>query len=237
MGSYFSCLRRESLDLKYDIQKIKNQFPIINDVYTFTSYINFCKNNDHSKYIKEHLILKNYINTNNDTLTLTTTPFNVFARFASKTTKNNTDQSMITDQNNWMVCNNLVINDLNWYNSDYKAASMAGPDRFGKQGHVFITTKNMHWSMFNVTSIALQKDGLSFLEELKIVAEKYTKARGWVNSGYYFHCFPHNSVNSLHLHVINLDTVGFNYYENGYKNMPLDDVITSLKTIINCQHL
>jgi hypothetical protein len=179
------------------------------------------------KTIKMQLEELKYVE--NDVLTITVNPLNIFARYGSETLWNKVDQSLIVDKKHWMLCYNRIENDLNWYNPNFSAASMAGPGEDGLPGHVFITTKMMCWKYFNVTTIALDKrKGLTFLKSLKFVAEEYTKGRGWKNAGYFFHCYPHNSVNSLHLHVINLDTIGFNYFKNAHKNLSLDDIIETL---------
>jgi hypothetical protein len=229
MGQCFSCNSVDITQEIYDETLVKELFPILNDVDTFSSYIRYAKDNNHVKKIKNLLIEKGFVE--NDKLTISTKPFNVFARFGSETVNNPVSQSLIFDQRYWMVCHNLYENDLNWYNPNFPSASMAGPDKDGNPGHVFITTKLLNWKNFNVTTIALEVNGLNFLNSLKEVAVRYSKGRGWKNTGYYFHCFPYNSVNSLHLHVINLDNVGFNFVENNYKNITIDDVINAVEIV------
>jgi hypothetical protein len=75
---------------------------------------------------------------------------------------------------------------MNWNNENNKSASMCGPDEYGP-GHVFITTKDLNWKYFNITTIVLSKN-VDFLLKLKTVANEYVKQRGWTKAGLYFHC-------------------------------------------------
>ena len=97
---------------------------------------------------------------------------------------------------------------------------------------VFITTKDLNWKNFNIVTIVLYKK-IDFLLKLKEVANEYVKQRGWEKAGFYFHCFPHNSVNSLHLHVVNEDAkyIGHMHEEFKYKNLPLDVAIKVAKSL------
>ena len=46
--------------------------------------------------------------------------------------------------------------------------------------------------------------------------------------GLYFHCYPHCSVNSLHLHIVDLSEVGPTYEALSYKNLSMDMVLKAL---------
>ena len=46
--------------------------------------------------------------------------------------------------------------------------------------------------------------------------------------GLFFHCYPHCSVNSLHLHIVDLSEVGPTYAACSHKNLPMDMVLTAL---------
>ena len=46
--------------------------------------------------------------------------------------------------------------------------------------------------------------------------------------GLFFNCYPHCSVNSLHLHIVDLSEVGPTYYACSHKNLPMDMVLTAL---------
>ena len=49
-----------------------------------------------------------------------------------------------------------------------------------------------------------------------------------VDIGLYFHCYPHCSVNSLHLHIVDLSEVGPTYEALSYKNLSMDMVLKAL---------
>lgn len=219
---------------EYSIENVKKNFLIVNDEKTFRRYIDHAIKHNHMKHIKNYLADKGYIRTecdciNSKTKTVLTTgenPFNVFARYANYEMKNPVDQIILKGyMKNWMVCHNRPENDMKWNDVNNKAVSMCGPDEKGP-GHVFITTKDIDWKNFNILTIVLSKN-VEFLLELKEVAMHYVKQRGWKKAGMYFHCFPHNSVNSLHLHIVNEEEeyLGHMYRELQYKNLPLDVAI------------
>jgi len=220
---------------------MRKWFPVVNDEQTFKAYIEYAMKNDHKRQInnllkKDGFIEKDVNNcltaTSQERLTTGLKPFNVFARYASGEMDNPVDQSIIQDYSkDWMLCYNRPENDENWDDATNKAVSMSGPDENGP-GHVFITTKNLDSRLFNIATIVLTKN-VKFLLELKDVASHYAKKRGWEKAGFYFHCFPHNSVNSLHLHVCNEDEqyIGHMHKECQYKNLPLDAAIAVAQDI------
>lgn len=53
--------------------------------------------------------------------------------------------------------------------------------------------------------------------------------RGGQIIGLFFHVYGHNSVNSLHLHIVDLDAVGPSYHKMTYKNCSIDAVLEVLK--------
>lgn len=218
----------------YSIDDMKKEFLIVNDEKTFRRYIDHAIKHNHMKQIKNYLATNGYIKTECDcvngesktTLTTGEKPFNAFARYASYEMKNQVDQTIIMDyMKDWMVCHNRPDNDMNWNDVNNKSASMCGSDEKGP-GHVFITTKDLDWKNFNILTIVLSKN-VEFLLKLKEVADEYVEQRGWKKAGMYFHCFPHNSVNSLHLHIVNEDEkyIGHMHSECKYKNLPLDVVV------------
>lgn len=213
----------------YNIQEMKKSFPVINNYETLKEYIKYAKENNHNKSIYKYLYENEFINMDccsedYGNLTSTMKPFNVFARYASGKMINDAPQLITKEmQEEWMICYNKKENDDNWNNTSYKNASMCGPDHNGP-GHVFLTTKKMNWKYFNISTIILNKEH-EFLEKMKEIAEYYVKQRGWENYGLYFHCFPHNSVNSLHLHICNLEKKGHIFHELEYKNLKIDDAL------------
>ena len=218
----------------YSIEDVKKNFLIVNDEKTFRRYVDHAIKHNHMKQVKNYLASNGYIRTERDcvsgeTKTVLTTgekPFNAFARYASYEMKNPVDQIILKGHmKKWMVCHNRPDNDMKWNDVNNKSASMCGSDEKGP-GHVFITTKDLDWKNFNILTIVLSKN-VEFLLELKEVATHYIKQRGWEKAGMYFHCFPHNSVNSLHLHIVNEEEkyIGHMHGKCKYKNLPLDAAI------------
>ena len=73
------------------------------------------------------------------------------------------------------------------------------------------------------------KSGWSLRE--KNVFQKETNQHGveLADIGLYFHCYPHCSVNSLHLHIVDLSKTGPTYEACRFKNLSMDMVLTALE--------
>ena len=207
------------------INQVEKKFPEINNEKNFKAYCELCE----MYILKEYLKNRNFI-TDEDMLRIEGGPFNFFAMVANGKIPNVVDQSIIGDYSkDWMICHNKPENDENWNNEEFPAGSMAEADENGP-GHVFITTKRLHMKYFNILAIALDGN-VELLKEMKKVAMRYAKKRNWSNPGFYFHCFPYNSVQSLHLHVVNLDRTGINYENYKYKNLSIEDAITAIEKL------
>ena len=50
--------------------------------------------------------------------------------------------------------------------------------------------------------------------------------------GLFFHVYPHNSVQSFHLHIVDLDVTGPTHEAMKYKNMPAEDVLAVLRAAL-----
>lgn len=156
-------------------------------------------------------------------LTTNEKPFNVFARLANGTMENKVDQSPLGEyRDEFMICHNVEKNDVGWNDVDCVSGSMAGPDENGP-GHVFITTKNLHWKYFNIKSIIHFKEW-EFLDRLHKAAIKYCQFRKWKNVELFFHEFPDNSVNSLHLHILNKDNLGVHYHKHEHRSKHMEEI-------------
>ena len=224
MGSSASCVKCPPT---YDPTQVKKLFPVINDAKTLKEYIEYAKKNNHYELIKEKFVKDNVISVN-DVLTTGDKPFNIFARIVSGDTKHDVDQSLLGEYSErFVVCHNRPANDENWNNRDFPSGSMAGPDDSGP-GHVFITTKNLKYHRFNILPIILEND-VQYVSDLLLAAIKYTVNRNWTKPGFYFHCYPHNSVQSLHLHVLNMDNVGPWFKAQEYKNLNIYDVLSVME--------
>jgi len=104
-----------------------------------------------------------------------------------------------------------------------------------------LTTKDPKWQWFNALVLGLVEDTdgspLESLEKAlaevrlwKEAAMRYTKEMSWDGPiGLYFHSYPYNSVNSLHLHIVDLSTVGPTFEKLQFKNLSIDDVLEVLE--------
>ena len=174
-------------------------------------------------------------------LTTGTKPFNVFARVASGAMsqpgmeKENIALGAFGER--FVVASNRPENDEHWESSD---PEWIGKASMGKR-HRFLTTRDLSWQYFNVLSFGLDGDlsslrsSIEFLEAMQDAAIAFASATpGWSADperlGLYFHCYPHNSVNSLHMHMVDLGCVGPTFEHFEYKNLPLADVLAVLKS-------
>jgi len=105
----------------------------------------------------------------------------------------------------------------------------------------------LHWRWFNVLVFGMidpdgtvldpihhSLDAATEVEDMKKAALTYVDnaryCEGWShNIGLFYHVYGHNSVNSLHLHVVDLDDVGPGFYKMEHKNCPIDVVIQVLR--------
>lgn len=165
---------------------------------------------------------------------------NVFARYAvGEMTQPGMDaeQALLGEyEGRFMVCSNKPVCDAHWDSND--------PDWVGKASmsrrHRFLTTRDIHWQWFNalVFGLVAPEDGGTTLmqasaevEAMKSAAIEYCAAAGgWsTNIGLYVHVFGHNSVNSLHVHILDMDELGPSFEHFSYKNCPLDAVLKVMR--------
>lgn len=206
-----------------DIHKLRENILCQNicDTSSFRIIRDFFKHQEHLLY--KYLVENKYIK--DDMLTTGIQPFNYFARIGSGK-PNFAQQHGVNESGEFVVCNKNEKDCEQWDNPKYRSGAMAGSDENGP-GHVFITTTNLYWKYFNILTIT----DVDFLKRMKDAALQYVNARGWTNYGFFFHCLPCNSVQSLHLHVVNLDRVGPHYYNRIYKNLPIDDAIEVIENL------
>ena len=173
-------------------------------------------------------------------LTTGVKPFNVFARVASGVM---TQPGMEKENENlgaagsrFAVCSNLPANDAQWESAD--------PEWVGKASmakrHRFLSSKDLSWEWFNVLafgldgSVAELSRAIECLEAMQSAAEAFASATDeWSaepsHLGLFLHSYPHNSVNSLHLHMLDLRFTGPTYENMKYKNLPLSDALAVLR--------
>ena len=104
------------------------------------------------------------------------------------------------------------------------------------QRHRFLLLRDLDWSWFNALVFGMRDgaqlaEAVATLEAMREAALAYTRADGgWSTSvGLYLHCYPLNSVQALHLHIVDLAAVGPSYKHLSHKNLSLDAVLTVLR--------
>mmetsp|Transcript_25018 Transcript_25018/g.63438 ORF Transcript_25018/g.63438 Transcript_25018/m.63438 type:complete len:828 (-) Transcript_25018:92-2575(-) len=190
--------------------------------------------------LQEELLRFNIIEPNTTNLTTGTSPLNLFARIVSGKLKQplmEAEQAWLGSwQDRYQICCNLPENEVHWDSDDPAWVGRASMSL----RHRFMTTKNLHWQWFNALAFGLvpeEEGGLSLeatiqeLQDMKAAALTYTSnADGWSSHvGLFFHVFGHNSVNSLHLHLVDMDHLGPTYRKLEYKNCSIDAVIKVLE--------
>jgi hypothetical protein len=109
------------------------------------------------------------------------------------------------------------------------------------KNHRLLVTRSTNWKRFNVLTMGLGSDiksfeaDIAFLETMRKAAEHYIKETrnklNWPEDlnkiGLFFHCFPQNSIDVLHLHIVDISTT---QVKLSYKNLHIDFVIKELKS-------
>lgn len=215
--------------------------PCIKDAASFREARHVFEDLGGSATLKEELIQTGFLDPNTNLLTTGAKPLNIFARCASgclsQGSQTEAEQSYLEEyKDQFMVCSNLPENDEHWRSDDPQWVGKASMS----QRHRFLTTRNLHWQWFNVLTFGLvpKEDGgvtlQEALEQLKLMRTAAmtfaTRAPDWSGGvGLFVHVFGHNSVNSLHIHIVDLATVGPTFWKFQYKNCPLDAVIAALE--------
>ena len=190
--------------------------------------------------LKEELNRSGFIDPVTGNLTTGTRPFNVFARIGGGVMTQpgmDKEQEYLQEfKDHFIVCSNLPANDEHWDSDDKEWVGKASMSK----RHRFLTSKDLHWQWFNVLGFGLlpeSKGGaglgrsIALVEVMKAAALRYTSVcPGWSDRvGLFFHVFGHNSVNSLHLHILDMADLGPTFWHYEYKNCPLDVVLKVLK--------
>ncbi|CAK9018393.1 unnamed protein product [Durusdinium trenchii] len=151
-------------------------------------------------------------------------------------------------QAKYIVANNLPANDAHWDSDD---PAWVGKASMSKH-HRFLIRRNLHWRWFNALVFGMLdendmvyphgqccREAVAELNMMKDAALAWVAGvrseEGWSeNVGLFFHCYGHNSVNSLHLHVIDMDYIGPSFHSQEFKNLPLEEVLKDVdRTPIN----
>ena len=175
-------------------------------------------------------------------------PYNPFSRIAmgldSQGLVMEAENALLSEQHRarYRVACNRKQNDDVWASSD------TAPSKGFPNGHVgaasmakrhrFLLVKDLSRRTFNVlmfglgaVSLDAKRKALATLEDMRDAALSFTRgAPGWgPNVGLFFHVWPYNSVNALHLHIVDLDETGPTYAALGYKNLPLEEALKALR--------
>lgn len=131
----------------------------------------------------------------------------------------------LSPNNKFVVFQNRVDNQENWNNYDKEWLGKASMSK----GHNFLSPIDDQWSLFNVLTLGMDptfdlQQSIKFIDNMEHTAHEYAKGKNWNKVGLYFHCYPFNSIQTLHLHVIDLDNLGPNFDYFQFKNLSLADV-------------
>lgn len=190
--------------------------------------------------LKEELCRFGFIDNDTGLLTTGTNPFNVFARVVAGLVKQpgmeEEQQHLGNFQDEFMICSNRPENDDHWDSEDPEWVGKASMSR----RHRFLTVKDLHWQWFNALAFGLVpesengvslKNAIEKVERMKAAALQYASAcPGWSKEvGLFCHVFGHNSVNSLHVHILDMAHRGPTFWKYEYKNCELDTILKVLK--------
>lgn len=221
-------------------EELVGRVPILNDAAGFREARRLLQEEFGGfKTLREELTRAGFVDGTTSELTTGTKPFNAFARIVAGLMEQpgmESEQRCLGDfQNMFMVCCNRPENDLHWDSEE--------PEWIGKASmssrHRFLTMRDLHWQFFNPIAFGLvdaSDGGCSVNETVQKVALMKQAALtyianigGWSDKiGLFFHIFGHNSVNSLHVHMIDMAELGPTYWKYEYKNCPVDAVIKVL---------
>eukprot|EP00746_Dinoflagellata_sp_MGD_P014634 gnl/MRDRNA2_/MRDRNA2_132170_c0_seq1.p1 gnl/MRDRNA2_/MRDRNA2_132170_c0~~gnl/MRDRNA2_/MRDRNA2_132170_c0_seq1.p1 ORF type:complete len:320 (-),score=65.64 gnl/MRDRNA2_/MRDRNA2_132170_c0_seq1:4-963(-) len=180
--------------------------------------------------LRQHLLAAGIVG-DDGLLTTGTKPFNVFARVAAGVMSQpgmEVEQDALGKYKQWyVVACNRPENDEHWESSD--------PEWVGKASmskrHRFLTTKDLRWRWFNALAFGLEdlQEAIQELRNMRDACVEYSRNLDWPGPlGLYVHVFPHNSVPSLHIHMVDLSCAGPTFANLAYKNLPLESVLEVL---------
>ena len=96
---------------------------------------------------------------------------------------------------------------------------------YENQKHKFISPKILEWDTFNILTLS-EKD-IPMLLNMKELATSYVQVMEYDNFSFAFHCYPFNTVHTLHLHIVDLDSEPS--FANKTNNLSIDDVLEVLQ--------
>merc|ERR1712050_63120 len=82
---------------------------------------------------------------------------------------------------------------------------------------------------------------IEIMEEMRMAALQWVEATDeWPpvdRVGLYLHMYPHSSVHSLHLHIVDMDWLGPSWQAMQHKNLPLEEEIHVMRVELAGQEL
>jgi len=196
------------------------------------------------KILKEELVRMGFVEEDTGELTTGTNPFNIFARIiAGKVVQPGMEheQTHLGEyQESFMICCNRPECDEHW---DSEEAEWVGKASMSRR-HRFLIKKDLHWQWFNAIAFGLvpTSDGGVSIEEALVEVERMKAAAlmyasrvgGWSDKiGLFFHVFGHNTVNSMHMHILDMTALGPTFWKYEYKNCPVDHILKVLREEVN----
>lgn len=183
---------------------------------------------------KHETIYNNYL-VNEKKLQLGSTSY-----FLRKLKTNNTMKDEIEYLVNYpefFITRNRISEQIQYMDSEHGSIS---------KNHRLLITRSKNWKRFNVLTMGLGgdiksfEDDIAFLKRMKRAAEYYIKATrnklGWPadskDIGLFFHCFPQNTIDVLHLHIVDIKSYNTTntLVKHSNKNLHIDNVILELET-------
>ncbi|MDR3477734.1 MAG: hypothetical protein P4M14_06860 [Gammaproteobacteria bacterium] len=160
-------------------------------------------------------------------------PFNPFARMIAGKMVNPCTKQLAreADAEEFVLFRNKPENDDHW---DDGSAKWLGTASMSKN-HMFISPKRNEWSVFNVATLGMGENEpflgecMNMLKRMRGAALAFAEKNGWKNVFLGFHCYPFCTVNTLHMHVVDLDNLGPTFSHLAYKNLSVDDVLEVLE--------
>lgn len=128
---------------------------------------------------------------------------------------------------------NLKVNDDHWDSDDPAWIGKASMSKF----HKFMLPKTLDWYTFNILTLGIvpgtEIEAVNLLNYMETQSLKYAyDMEGLLphEVGLYFHCYPTNSINTLHLHIVDLNNLGPTWQALNYKNLSLTDARTVISS-------
>ena len=112
------------------------------------------------------------------------------------------------------------------------ATAKTNPSASMSAYHQFVAVRDFSWSLFNALTFGedpeyqSRKAVLTMLQDLESIAINWATQHGIANVGCFFHVYPFNSVQSLHMHMVDLnpENLGAAWEECAPVNTPLSSV-------------